>query len=99
MSTASIPGSSGPVVLLEGHNGRFTGYNLRETAGSQAVVQFASGPTGAGTVLAIVDLAANGFIDFCVSEVFDGEQYVNGVYCSLLTGTMPSGFVRFRGPH
>ena len=103
MSTAAIPASAGPVVALAGRSGRYTGYSVRETAGAAAVIRIWSGTyvpaSGQAGLLEEISLASGASATFALDNPMMGEQYVNGIYVELVSGSMPQGIVRFRGPH
>jgi hypothetical protein len=79
------------------------GYSVRETAGAAATIRLWSGryvpATGEAQYLDEIALPSNGTADFSLENPMNGEQYIDGIYVELVAGAMPSGVIRFRGPH
>ena len=106
MTTAlQLPAAAGPVVGLASRNGRYVGCSLG--GGSAGVIRLwsgthipATGEKGPVGLLDEIGIAANGTaVSAFGNGPLDGEQYVNGIYVELVSGTMPTGVVRVTGPH
>ncbi len=91
--TAPLSNASGQ-VLAAGTQGVYRGYNLRETAGSAAVVELYDGSSTNGPLLATIALASSASVD--ISHVQDdGTIFNNGIWLQLVSGTLPKGFIRW----
>jgi len=94
---APLPGEPTGQVLANTVSGLYRGYNLRETTGTAAAdVRVYAGSSSGGTMLATVNLPAGASVDVSVSAD-DGTGFQGGVFVSLVSGTMPEGFVRWSG--
>lgn len=63
----------------------FRGITLRETAGAAAAVRVYDNTSAAGTIVAVVALAANASATIAPP---DGIFMANGVYISIVSGTI-----------
>lgn len=107
MAKVAIPSSAGPVVAIAGRNGRYMGFRMNFSAAG--TVRLWSGPVAAPVAptgapvnqgpLDEVVAGAAGNVDFAIpGGPMDGEQYINGIYVELVSGTMPTGDLIVRGP-